>query len=120
MLRFLILLAYVVGAWLAHVALLLTYMKRFADTHSAAFRIVYVLELTLTFSIMLVIYLSKVHNPVRLAAILATTIGFLAIVDTALWITQKSVHTNFDIYHFVISYLIMGCVLTAIYKIRGC
>ncbi len=118
MISFLILLASVVGAWLVHVALVTTYMKQFADTHTIGFRTVYALELALTFSIMLLVYLSKVHNPARLLLILATTIGFLAIIDTALSLTQKSVRSNFDAYHFVAAYTLTACVLTLVYKIK--
>lgn len=116
MIRFLILLASVVGAWLVHVALVTTYMKQFANTHSIAFRIVYALELALTFGMMLYFYLSKVHNPARLGLVLATAIGFLAIVDSALWLTQKSVRSNFDIYHFAGAYLFTSLVLYFVYK----
>lgn len=118
MISFLILLASVVGAWLVHVALVTTYMKQFADTHAIAFRTVYALELALTFSIMLLIYLSKVHNPARLLLVLATIIGFLTIIDTTLSVTQKSVRSNFDVYHFVAAYTLTACVLSVIYKLR--
>jgi carbon starvation protein CstA len=119
MIRFLILLASVVGAWLVHVVFVTTYMKQFTNTHSAAFRIVYGLELALTFGIMLYLYLSKVHNPARLGLVLATAIGFLAFVDTALWLTQKSVRSNFDVFHFLVAYSVAAIAMTIIYKIKS-
>ena len=118
MIRFFILLASVIGTWLVHVGLVTTYMKQFTSTHSLGFRLVYALELATTFSIMLLTYLLKVHNPARLELVLATTIGFLAIVDTTLSLTQKSVRSNFDIYHFIVAYALTAGVLTLIYLFK--
>lgn len=118
MIRFSILLGSVVSAWLIHVGLVTTYMKLFANTHTIGFRIIYTLELALTFGIMLVIYLSKVSNPSRISLILLTTIGFLAIVDATLGLTLKSVRSNFDIYHFVTAYIVTALTLVVIYKFK--
>lgn len=117
MVRLLILLASIVGTWLVHVAFVTTYMKHFASTHTVAFRLVYAIELATTFSLMLIIYLSKVHNPAGLGLVLVTTIGYLTTADTALTLTQASVRSSFDIYHFVAAYALTICVLTIIYKV---
>ncbi len=118
MIRLLILFASIIGSWLVHVALVTAYMRQFADTHMVAFRLVYALELTTTFSLMLLIYLAKVHNPAGLGLVLAATIGYLALVDTVLALTQASVRSNFDIYHFVAAYALTVCALTIIYKAK--
>lgn len=93
-------------------------MKQFADTHTVAFRIVYALELTITFSLMLLIYLAKVPNPAPLGAILLATLGYLALVDTILSLTQKNVRNSFDIYHFIAAYALTGLALLIIYKLK--
>lgn len=113
--QFLILLGSVVGTWLLHAVLVTTYSRQFTDTFTAVFRAVYALELALVFSVMLLLYLSKVTNPASLAMIVLTTIGFLAIVDTALWVSQQSVRSTFDIYHFAVAYAVTAVTMIITY-----
>lgn len=117
--RFFILLSYVFITWLIHLALVTIYMGQFADTHAPDFRIFYALELSITFSIMLLIYLAKARNPAQLVVVLATTVGYLAIVDTLLSITQASVRSNFDPFHFAAAYALMAIALTTTHKVKA-
>ncbi len=119
MTKFLILFASIITTWIIHVLLVTTYIKHFSDTHGLNFRIIYSLDLAATFSIMLVIYLSKVSQPVRLLWILVATIGFLAIVDTLISLSQKSVRSNFDIFHFFMAYSLAAIAMTIKYKIKS-
>ncbi len=116
--RFLILISSIIIAWIIHVVFVTNYMRKFINTHSLIFRIVYALELATTFGIMLAIYLSKVSNPARLGLIIVTTIGFLAIVDTILALTQKNIRNSFDGYHFIVAYIVTGVVMTILYKFK--
>ena len=108
--------ATILVGWLIHVVLVTSYLKLFASSHSIAFRAVYALELSLTLSLAWGIYLSQANQPVSNAVMIASTIGFLAIIDTVLSLTVPSVRASFDVWHFVFAYSLLAVCLVGLSK----
>lgn len=111
------LLAVTIVTWLVHVAINTGYTKLFSDTRSLVFRLVYALELTATFSLSLWLYLQRQPVKPSLAMVLLTVVGYLAIIDTTLYLTVGSVRKTFDVWHFVAAYALLALSLTVLYKL---
>ena len=111
------LLAVTVVTWLVHVAINTGYTKLFSDTRSLVFRLVYALELTATFSLSLWLYLQRQPVKPSLAMVLLTVVGYLAIIDTTLYLTVGSVRKTFDVWHFAVAYALLALSLTILYKL---
>ena len=114
--QFAILFSVTLTTWVVHLALVTGYTKLFTNTHSLAFRILYALEITATFSLALGLYLHHVHQAPSLAFILITVFGFLALVDTALSLTVPSVRASFDVWHFIVAYSLLAISLALLYR----
>ena len=114
--QFLQLLSVTIATWAVHVVFVTSYSKLFTNTHSLLFRAIYALELTSIFSVVLWLYLTHTKQVPSLAVLLASVIGFLAIVDLALSLTVASVHKTFDAWHFIVAYSLLTGSLIIIYK----
>ena len=117
MIEFAKLLGVTIATWVLHVILVTTYTKLFSDTHGLLFRFVYAVELSATFSLVTAIFLRIVTAAPSLWVVLATTLGFLSIVDTVLSLTVRSVHQTFDVFHFIAAYSLLAICLTVVYKL---
>ncbi|MDL2342377.1 MAG: hypothetical protein QFB87_04855 [Patescibacteria group bacterium] len=108
----------VVPTWLVHVVLVSGYAKLFADTHSLVFRLLYAVELSLTFSCGIYFYLRKVDQPLAKLAVVLLVVGYLAVIDGLLSLTIPSVRTMFDIWHFAAAYSLLAVSLVVVYRQR--
>ena len=110
------LLGLIILTWVVHVLLVTSYSKLLTDTHGLAFRIIYALELTTTFSLPLRLFLKKQSRKPALGVLLGLVIGYLALVDTTLSVLIPSVRQIFDFWHFALAYALLAATLTVLYK----
>ncbi|MBC7707947.1 hypothetical protein H7Y63_01880 [Polaromonas sp.] len=104
----------VLPTWLVHVGLVTAYKRFFTDTHGAAFRLAYALELSATFTLGVIIYLARTNHPVRKKAMILVVVGFLAVVDSLLSRLIPSIRAAFDPWHFVVGYSLLSVCLLAL------
>lgn len=116
--KFLPLLATIIVTWIVHVVLVTGYMKLFTNTHVLLFRLVYAIELTITFSLGVWLYYNYAKQPLSMAIVLASVIIYLCAVDTILSMTVKSVRDQFDILHFAVAYTSLGVCIFLLFKGR--
>ena len=111
------LLAVTIFTWLVHVAIVTSYTKLFSDSRTLIFRAVYAVELTAVFSLSLWLYLQRQPSKPALVLTRLIVVGYLALVDTALYLTLGSVRKTFDVWHFAVAYALLALSVVVLYKL---